>query len=163
MKPPGQKAMPGRNVHRKLDDKLKKRGVIRDDTPTDFVHDTMDGGVTKFGGWQHQENDPKHTITGIREVLANSKKITSERTKTDCIRVAHGHRVLDRLAKKGYDDEDELVERAYRVLVAKRHDKARFKKRHSPGTPPPPETGLLSAVASLLSGILGLFGRGRRR
>lgn len=100
--------IPTRRVHLQLDkilavDRIIFRETIEDGVNND-VHALMDSGVGLFGA-EHQEVDLYHFVRGIRNILRKEPKWKNldQDTKTDIVRIAAFHRVLDE-EKKKYPD-----------------------------------------------------------
>lgn len=90
--------MPGRSVHRRMDRYLVEQGVITRDAyrrVSDRVHEIMDEGVYRWGR-KHRERDSKHDPKYIRMI---AHRLSGRlRLRTDAIRIAHAHVVLDEVA-----------------------------------------------------------------
>lgn len=104
-------------VHRAFDKLLVKDGIISNETETLELHSWMDSGVKEYGRG-HQSIDPKHSPETIRVKIKNGKPLTIEENifgkikefikaktrnqqeKTDLIRAAYGHEVVDNMWSK---------------------------------------------------------------
>jgi len=94
--------MPSIEKHLDFDEKrLKKNGVIYEDTNGRTVHKRMDRSAKKYGP-DHRELDYWHSPEGIRDMIDNivaSVGIRPE-TATDYVKIAYGHLCLDRTASR---------------------------------------------------------------
>jgi len=119
--------MPTRRVHLKFDQYLWEHGVILDDTYGDSVHKRLDKGLSKYGP-DHQFMDYYHTEEGIRYWLDNMPETMSQDRKTDYMRIALGHMVLDEMAYRRPDlNEDDLIKAAYRSFIQRGYHRKYYK------------------------------------
>lgn len=94
--------MPSRKRHLEFDEKrLKKNGIIFDDTDGASVHRRMDRNSSKYGP-DHRELDEWHSPEAIRDMvdhIVGSIGMDSSRG-TDYVRIAYAHRCLDSVASR---------------------------------------------------------------
>lgn len=133
-----QELVPSRQLHRQFDDYLIKQGVICDDTDGSAVHDRMDKNALKLGP-NHRQEDPYHSVEAIREwiyfLVEGLGTITKER-RTDYVRVAWGHKVMDYMVsklKRQYNctqkelDTKLVIQRAWRYYRDRGYHRARYR------------------------------------
>lgn len=93
--------MPDLKHHLEFDEKrLKKNHIICEETDGTSVHRRMDRNARKFGP-DHRELDEWHEPDAIRNMIDNIVNSISNihpETATDYVRIAFGHRCLDRVA-----------------------------------------------------------------
>ena len=120
--------MPEKRVHLKFDKYLIEHSVICDrDCST--VHEQMDKGIKVYGPLNHQLEDFNHQIDGVRVWIRSWSHLANQETKTDYIRVAYGHSVLDEIwSEDKTKSEEELMKSAYRSYTQKGFDKCHFKE-----------------------------------
>ena len=71
-------------------------------------------------GSDHRWVDFYHSEDGIREWLRGFQHLASQETLTDYLRVSMSHLVLDDIESRGeWEDEDNLIKRAYRSFMAR--------------------------------------------
>ena len=134
--------MPSGNVHLRFDNLLRDNGIIEiGDNECDEVHDRMDRDMYSYGGpWQHQDSDPHHTESGIRDWVRSGRDsfwdslfhgIWGHRD-CDFVRVALGHMVLDQYWAKYREDlesgdrtNDEVIRLAFQHFLSEGYDSAR--------------------------------------
>lgn len=99
-------------VHMAFDKLLVKDNIISNKTDTRKLHERMDRGVRDHGG-SHQILDRDHRPETMREIISKGRclangedfkgkirefikaKTRTQREKTDLIRAAYGHEVVD--------------------------------------------------------------------
>ena len=120
--------MPSRSVHVQFDEYLAEHRIISHwDYST--VHDRMDKDLQIYGHWNHRYEDFYHDIDGIREWIRSWSHLAYPETKTDYVRVALGHLVLDEIkSRQEWEDEYDLIKRAYRSFIARGFDLCYFKE-----------------------------------
>ena len=120
--------MPTRRVHLKFDEYLKEHEIIHDDTFADKVHERMDRDIGVWGP-EHREIDFYHSEKGVRDWLRGFSHFAYQETLTDYLRVAMGHLVLDDIASRFPDkDNEELIKSAYRSFIQRGFDRKYFKE-----------------------------------
>jgi len=88
----------------------------------------MDRDIQVFGHWNHRYEDYYHDIKGIRDWIRKWAHLGYQETLTDYVRVALGHLVLDEIwSKQKWEDEYDLMKKAYKSFVARGFDKCFFK------------------------------------
>ena len=130
------------NDHLRFDRILRENGIIQiGDYECDEVHDRMDRDMPKHGGpWYHQDRDPHHQESGIREWIRSGRDsfwdslfhgIWGHRD-CDFIRVAYGHMVLDKYWAKyreslesGEKTSEEVIELSFRNFLDNGYDTLR--------------------------------------
>jgi hypothetical protein len=134
--------MPSGDVHLRFDSLLRDNGIIEiGDYECDEVHDRMDREMRKYGGpWQHQDVDPHHTESGIRDWVRSGRDSVWDslfhgiwgHRDCDFVRVALGHMVLDQYWAKyraelesGDRTSGEVIELAFRHFLNEGYDSAR--------------------------------------
>ncbi len=123
--------MPSINRHREFDERLKKNGVICEDTNGATVHKRMDRNAKKYGR-DHRVLDEWHSPEAIRDMIDNLVDTIgiNKLTATDFVRIAYGHRCLDYIASKYPDaDWDEVFRRAYRLFRRRNFHTKRYRPR----------------------------------
>ena len=115
--------MPGRSVHRRMDRYLVRQGVITRDSyrfVSNRVHEIMDEGVYRWGK-AHRERDEKHDPSYIRKIACRLS--SRQRLRTDAIRIAHAHVLLDEVASMfpGIDPEVHINVAYTKLLSAGQH------------------------------------------
>lgn len=121
--------MPDRRVHLKFDEYLIHHGIVND-RGYNTVHDRMDRDLHRWGHWYHRELSPYHTEEGMRNWLRKWCRLAYQDTLTDYLRVALGHLVLDEMwSKYEYENEDELIESAYRSYAQRGFDRCFFREK----------------------------------
>ena len=121
--------MPSKKLHLQFDEYLRDRGVLCEETNTESVHGRMDRDVQVYGHWNHQYEDYYHDIKGVRSWIKKWSHLGSQDTKTDFVRVALGHLVLDDIwSRNDWEDEHDLMKRAYRSFVARGFERSYFKE-----------------------------------
>ena len=94
--------MPDLKHHLDFDEKrLKKNGIIYEETDGTSVHRRMDRNAKKYGP-DHRDLDYWHSAEGIRDMIdgfVDSIGIYPQ-TATDYVRIAYGHRCLDSIASR---------------------------------------------------------------
>jgi len=94
--------MPSREHHLEFDDRLRKNGIICEDTDGNAVHARLDRNAKHLAD-MHRELDYFHSPEGIREFIdniVNSIGGIYQATATDYVRIAYGHLCLDYMASK---------------------------------------------------------------
>lgn len=135
--------MPSLKYHLDFDERrLKKNGVICEDTDGTSVHRRMDKNAKKYGP-DHRDFDYWHSSEGIRDMIdafVESIGIYPV-TATDYVRIAYGHRCLDYITSKTirsfdcrYNDLAEsdwrsIYTRAYKLFRRNYHHKAVYQPR----------------------------------
>ena len=135
--------MPSLDRHLDFDEKrLKKNGVIYEETFGTSVHRRMDKNAKKFGP-DHRNLDYWHSPKGIRDMIdkfVDTNGIYPE-TATDYVRIACGHRCLDYIASKtirqqgciygDFDDADwrGIYTRAYSLFRRNGYHKTVYQPR----------------------------------
>lgn len=120
--------MPAKRAHLRFDEYLREHNVICEDTVTNSVHSRMDRDIQVFGHWNHRYEDYYHDIKGIRDWIRKWAHLGYQETLTDYVRVALGHLVLDEIwSKQKWEDEYDLMKKAYKSFVARGFDKCFFK------------------------------------
>ena len=108
---------------------LEDHGIIHDYTFANTVHDRMDRDLTYWGP-EHREIDFYHSEEGVREWLRGFQHFAYQETLTDYLRVALGHLVLDDIESRGeWEDEDDLIDRAYRSFIARGYHRKFYRER----------------------------------
>ncbi len=117
--------MPKRRVHLRLDKMLEDDGIIYwktiESEINNEVHALMDSGVGLYGP-EHQEVDPDHFVRGWRKILRTKPKWRNldQDTKTDIVRIAAFHRVLDEEKWKYPDSSNDELLRMAKALGKRR-------------------------------------------
>jgi hypothetical protein len=107
--------MPPRNIHLKFDRLLADQNIIKGSTDPNIVHKKLDD----IKGKHHRVFSKSHSIDAIRQFLKDGKPLENgkgilekallwikykrgldQRTKTDYIRIACGHEIVDDLWTK---------------------------------------------------------------
>jgi hypothetical protein len=89
----------------------------------------MDRDLQKHGHWNHRYEDYYHDLNGIRAWIKKWSHLGYQETLTDFVRVALGHLVLDEIQSEGnWEDEDDLIKRAYRSFVMRGFDRCYFRE-----------------------------------
>lgn len=121
--------MPSRKTHLRFDEYLKEHGIIHDDTSADKVHERMDRDLATWGA-EHREIDFYHSEEGVRDWLRKFSHFAYQETLTDYLKVAMGHLVLDDIASRFPDkDNEEIIKSAYRSFIQRGFDRKYFKER----------------------------------
>ena len=117
-------------IHNRFDEKLKKKGVIKEDTPSDTVHERISEDMDFFGQEHKSADYYYHNIEGIRNWVNSWAHLAHQDTKTDYVRIALGHLVLkDIESRKQYTDEKNLFWRALISYSMRGFHKTFFKDR----------------------------------
>lgn len=117
--------MPTQQVHIQLDKMLAAEGIICPVTIekgiNNEVHALMDSGVVLYGP-EHQEMDMAHFVRGIREHIRTDPKWKNldQDIKTDIVRIAAFHRVLDEEKWKYPDASNDEILRMAKALGKRR-------------------------------------------
>ena len=120
--------MPARKLHLIFDEYLKQHEILLNTTYAVSVHDRMDRGLTAYGP-DHQIIDFYHSEEGIRAWLDALPETTRQDTKTDYLRVALGHLMLDDMKYRLPDASDEeLIKAAYRSFMQRGFDRTFYKE-----------------------------------
>ncbi|HUT82790.1 MAG TPA: hypothetical protein VMZ29_16460 [Candidatus Bathyarchaeia archaeon] len=104
--------MPRLRVHIKFDKLLKEKGIISEEANGRSVHTRIDKDTNYFGP-NKSVADPDKTIKLIRGWISSWAHFGRKGTKTDCVRIALGHMVVDDIrSRKEYTSESDLLTRA---------------------------------------------------
>jgi hypothetical protein len=118
------------DLHVRFDNKLKEKGIIKEDTPGDTVHNRIEQDM-EFFDQEHKSVDYYfHNIDGIRSWINSWAHLAHQETKTDYVRIALAHLVLkDIESRKQYTDEKNLFWRALISFSKRGFHKTFFKER----------------------------------
>ena len=87
------------------------------------------GDIQVYGPWNHQYASYYHRDDGIRDWIRSWSHLANQETKTDYVRVALGHLVLDEMRSKYKSkSEEELIKTTYRSYAQRRFGKRYFKE-----------------------------------
>jgi hypothetical protein len=117
-------------IHHRFDAKLKEKGIIKEDTTGDTVHERINEDMDFFGDKTKKAVYYYQNIEGIRYWVNSWAHLANQETKTDYIRIALGHLVLkDIESRKQYTDEKNLFWRALISYKLRGFHKTFFKDR----------------------------------
>lgn len=121
--------MAPRYIHLKFDNILKDEKIIELDTNGTIIHQFLDKGISDYGG-RHRDMDPDHNAEKIRSWLKGifRKLRYSQRTKTDFIRIAYGHILVDKMydTNKPPKDIDSFLTKVFKEYKLNDFDSKKF-------------------------------------
>lgn len=116
-------------THKRFSERLKEKGVINEETEIEMIHDRInrDG---YFVGRDQRQADYFHDIEAIRSWINSWAHLANQDTKTDYVRLALGHFVLENIeSRKEYSDEKNLFWRSLISFKLRGFHRTFFKER----------------------------------
>ncbi|MFW9921803.1 MAG: hypothetical protein ACFFDW_00750 [Candidatus Thorarchaeota archaeon] len=119
-------------IHMKFDKILREKGILSNDVNGRSVHTRIDKD-SKYFGPNKSVADPEKTIKTIRGWISSWAHFGRKGTKTDYVRIALGHMVVDDIkSRKEYSDENDLLKRALISYKKKGFHKTFYREKNTP-------------------------------